>query len=140
MSPGAVSFGADALPASKAALAGAMSTTCVSRRTSPTNGWPPRSNVPTLNGDRRAARLRVRALTAASQSERRHAECHHVLVALVTAEPPGFQGTAYRRRSTQFYVRKPAGFADIFRPPIVAASWAEVDLSERFGAETGALG
>src|SRR5262245_14115829 len=50
MSPGAASFGADAFADSKAALAAARSATCVSFRTSPTNAWPPRSNVPSLNG------------------------------------------------------------------------------------------
>ena len=50
MSAGAVSFGAEALAASNAAFAAAMSTTCVSRSTRPTKGWPLRSNVPSLNG------------------------------------------------------------------------------------------
>src|SRR5262245_5376369 len=50
MSAGAVSFGADAFADSNAAFAGAMSTTCVSFSTRPTNGWPLRSKVPTLNG------------------------------------------------------------------------------------------
>ena len=50
MSPGAASFGADALAASKAALAGPTSATWVSFKTSPTNACPPRSKVPSLNG------------------------------------------------------------------------------------------
>ena len=50
MSPGAASFGAEPLAASNAALACATSTTCVSRSTTPTNAWPFRSKVPSLNG------------------------------------------------------------------------------------------
>ena len=48
MSAGAASFGAEALAASKAALAAAMSTICVSFSTRPTNGVPPRAKVPSL--------------------------------------------------------------------------------------------
>ena len=50
MSPGAESFGADALLVSNALLAWAMSTTCASRSTRPRKACPVRSKVPTLNG------------------------------------------------------------------------------------------